>query len=87
MPRLPLPGWVPSPCVDSLAGMGNTRRCGRLAVLANPAARIPVWMECPVHRFTPLQLDRRYAEIVAREFSYEETRRLTWIVEHAMLEG
>ncbi|WP_433609782.1 hypothetical protein ACQP2P_39300 [Dactylosporangium sp. CA-139114] len=65
--------------------MGNARRCGKLAVLANPASRIPVWMECAVHRFTPLQIDRRYAAIVELEFSYEETLRLGWIVEHAML--
>jgi hypothetical protein len=65
--------------------METEHRCGKHVVLANPASRIPVWMECAVHRFTPMQVSRRFAEIVELEFSGEETLRLSWIVEHAML--
>ncbi|WP_432978056.1 hypothetical protein [Dactylosporangium sp. CA-233914] len=65
--------------------MGNVHRCGKHVVLANPASRIPVWMECAVHRYTPLQVSRRYTAIVELEFTYEESLRLGWIVEHAML--
>jgi hypothetical protein len=78
-------GWVSRPCADSLAGMANLHRCGRHVVLANPASRIPVWMDCAVHRFTPLQVTRRYTTIVELEFTYEETLWLGSIVEHAML--
>ncbi|MET7392767.1 hypothetical protein KZZ52_52275 [Dactylosporangium sp. AC04546] len=60
-------------------------RCGKHVVLANPASRIPIWMECAVHRFTPLQVTRRFHEMVALEFSGEELLRLDWIVEHGML--
>lgn len=60
-------------------------RCGKHAVLANPASRIPIWMECAVHRFTGYQLDRRFADVVSLEFSYEETASLSWIVDHGML--
>ncbi|MDG6102218.1 hypothetical protein Daura_44180 [Dactylosporangium aurantiacum] len=60
-------------------------RCGKHAVLANPASRIPIWMECAVHRFTPYQIDRRFTLIVALEFSYEETASFDWIVQHGML--
>ncbi|MFB9441722.1 hypothetical protein Dvina_45880 [Dactylosporangium vinaceum] len=63
----------------------TAHRCGRHVVLANPASRIPVWMECAVHRFTPLQVTRRFTEMAHREFSDNETLRLDWIVEHAML--
>jgi hypothetical protein len=83
--RLRLAGWVPARGADSLAGMGNAYRCGKHAVLANPASRIPVWMGCAVHRFTPMQVERRFTELATREFSHEETRRLGRIVEHAML--
>ncbi|GAA2326715.1 hypothetical protein [Dactylosporangium salmoneum] len=65
--------------------MGNAYRCGKHLVLANPSSRIPVWMECAVHRFTPMQVTRRFNDIAALEFSYEETLRLGWIVEYAML--
>ena len=63
----------------------RAHRCGRHVVLANPASRIPVWMECAVHRFTPLQVTRRFTEMVHLEFSAEEALRLSFIVEHAML--
>ncbi|WP_432829957.1 hypothetical protein [Dactylosporangium sp. CA-092794] len=65
--------------------MANTHRCGRHVVLANPASQIPIWMDCAVHRFTPMQVTRRFTDLVALEFSHEETLRLGWIVEHAML--
>lgn len=65
--------------------MANAHRCGKHVVLANPASSIPVWMDCTVHRFTPMQVSRRFIEIVTLEFSHEETLRLGWIVEHAML--
>jgi hypothetical protein len=77
-------GWVPGAGPPSVAGM-RAQRCGRHVVRANPASRIPVWMECAVHRFTPLQLTRRFTEMVQIEFSDEEALRLGWIVEHAML--
>lgn len=60
-------------------------RCGKHVVLANPASRIPIWMECAVHRFTPPLVSRRFTEIVSIQFSGEETLRLDWIVQHAML--
>lgn len=85
MPRPRVSGWVRERPADSLADMANPLRCGKHVVLANPASRIPVWMECAVHRFTPLQVTRRYTDIVELEFSHEETLRLDWIVEHAML--
>ncbi|GAA0707968.1 hypothetical protein Drose_30780 [Dactylosporangium roseum] len=60
-------------------------RCGRHVVLANPASRIPIWMDCAVHRYTPVQIQRRFSDIVALEFSGEELLQLGWIVEHGML--
>jgi hypothetical protein len=60
-------------------------RCGKHVVLANPASRIPIWMECAVHRFTPMQVETRFNVIVKIEFSGEETLRLDWIVQHGML--
>ncbi|MFI5911447.1 hypothetical protein [Dactylosporangium sp. NPDC051541] len=63
----------------------RAHRCGRHVVLANPAARIPVWMECAVHRFTPLQVTRRFTEMVHLEFNAEETLHVQNIVAHAML--
>ncbi|GAA2578288.1 hypothetical protein GCM10010399_05040 [Dactylosporangium fulvum] len=60
-------------------------RCGRHVVLANPASRIPIWMDCAVHRYTPVQIERRFSDIVALEFSGEELLQLGWIVEHGML--
>jgi hypothetical protein len=80
-----LTGWVARRAVDSLAGMGNAHRCGKHVVLANPSAAIPVWMECAVHRFTPMQVTRRFDDIVLLEFTHEETLQLGWIVEHGML--
>ena len=65
--------------------MGNAHRCGKHLVLANPASRIPVWMECAVHRFTPMQVTRRFNDLVLLEFTHEETLHLGWIVEHGML--
>jgi len=80
-----LAGWVAPGAADSFPAMGNAHRCGKHVVLANPSARIPVWMECAVHRFTPMKVSRRFNDIVLLEFSHEETLRLGWIVEHGML--
>jgi hypothetical protein len=61
-------------------------RCGKHAVVANPASRIPVWTECTVHRFTETRIKERFQDIIHLEFYGEELLRLGWIVRHAMLD-
>ena len=62
-------------------------RCGKHAVLANPASQIPIWLECGVHRCAGEQQRTRFDQIIALEFYGEEILRLGWIVRHGMLDS
>jgi hypothetical protein len=65
----------------------NSHRCGKHVVRANATSRIPVWIDCPVHRSATAEVHDRFGTIVRLEFFGEEILRLGWIVEYGMLDG